>query len=81
MRGDYKIRRAKKAHACTEQSYHTIKPGDLYLSASCPPEHEMNRGKKWWIIKACLRCASEFGLHTSDTRAQLEATQEARVTA
>lgn len=66
------IRTAKKEHQCTELSYHTIKPGDRYLYAACPPWHEMNRGGKWWIIRACLRCADEFGLHTSDTRKAVE---------
>lgn len=62
------IRIARKEHQCTERSYHTIRPGDRYLYAACPPWHDINRSKKWWIIKACLRCAEEFGLHNSDTR-------------
>lgn len=73
------IRVARKDHTCTENSYHTIRKGDRYLYAACAPEHEMNRsrksdpgGKRWWVIKACLRCADTYGLHTSDTRKQLE---------
>lgn len=64
------IRVARKEHQCTERSCHKIMPGDRYVYAACPPWHEFARGngKKWWIIKACLRCADEFGLHTSDTR-------------
>lgn len=67
-----RIRTARKAHQCTERSYHTIRPGDRYLYAACPPWHEFARSKRWWIIKACLRCAAEFGLHTSETRAEVE---------
>jgi hypothetical protein len=63
-----KIRTARKDHQCTERSYHTIKAGTQYLYCQAPPWHEMNRGKKWWVIRACLRCASEFGLHTNETR-------------
>ena len=69
----YKIRVARKEHQCTERNYHKINAGDRYLYAACPPWHEMARGKKWWIIKACLRCANEFGLHTSETRQAAEA--------
>lgn len=73
MRGHYKIRRAAKEHRCTEASWHTIRKGDLYLSGAMPPEHEMSRtGKKWWLMKACVRCAKEYGLLCSDTREQLE---------
>lgn len=68
MRTIYEIRRAAKDHQCTERSYHTITKGDQYLYAVCPPEHEMNRGKKWQVIKACLRCVKEFGMHTNETR-------------
>jgi hypothetical protein len=65
--------RARKAHQCTERSYHTIKPGELYLYAACPPWHEMSRrNDKWWIVRTCLRCANEFGLHTSETRRVVE---------
>lgn len=71
-RGTYAIRRARRKYWCTETGYHIIHPGDLYLCAECPPEHESNRGRKWWTIKACLKCAEEFGLHTSETRKQLE---------
>lgn len=66
-----RIRRARKVHQCTERSYHAIRPGDLYLYAECPPWHDMGDGRKWWYIRACLRCSDEFGLHTSETRKQL----------
>ena len=79
MRGVYKIRTARKRHQCTEAGHHDIEPGDRYLCGECPPEHEMNQsrktdpgGRKWWIIRACLRCAERYGLHSSDTRKQLE---------
>ena len=68
MRGCYKIRKARKLHVCTEASHHVIGVGDRYLCGECPPEHEANRGRKWWIIRACLRCADRFGLHTTETR-------------
>lgn len=68
-----RLRVAKKSHQCTERSYHTIKPGDLYVHVTMSPWHEMARSKKWQTIKACLRCADEFGIHNSDTRAALEA--------
>lgn len=76
-RGVYEIRRCRKEIRCSERSYHTIRAGDLYLYGACPPEHEANSGRKWWIFKACLRCADEFGLHNSDTRKQLAEKQEA----
>ncbi len=66
------IRRARVQHTCTERSYHKIMPGDLYLNAVCTPWHDMNSSKTWWVIKACLRCAKEFGLHTSDTLKRIE---------
>ena len=73
MTGAYLIRRARKAYTCTEASYHTIQPGERYLYGACPPWHEFARdSRKWWIIRACLRCAEEYGLHSSDTRKQLE---------
>lgn len=73
MRGTYGLRKARKQHQCSERSYHTIRVGDVYLYGSCPPEHEMSRSrKKWEYIRACLRCAAEWGMHTSDTRKQLE---------
>lgn len=70
------IRRARKEHQCTEASWHTINPGDLYLNVSMPPWHETSNGKKWWIIKACLRCAKQYGLLNSDDRKHLEAANE-----
>lgn len=66
-----KLRRARKTHRCTEHSYHQIKAGELYLFSELPPWHEMSRSNKWWTIKACLRCANEYGLHTSETRSKL----------
>ena len=73
----YNIRKARKPHRCTERSYHKIKPGDLYLYGACPPEHEMNRTRpsderRWEYIKACLRCAEEFGMNTNETREQCQ---------
>lgn len=67
-----KVRRARKEHQCSEASWHLIRPGDLYLHAACPPWHECARGKKWWVIRACLRCAEKYGLHTSETRKAVE---------
>lgn len=79
-RGHYTIRRASKKYRCTEKSWHTIKAGDRYLSAACPPEHEANGGRSWWIIRACLQCADDYLMHTSDTRKQLEELNDARIT-
>lgn len=77
----YTVRMARKTYTCSERSYHTIQPGDRYLYAALPPWHDMNSsrksdpgGKRWWVIRACLRCAKEFGLHTTDTLRQVEAT-------
>lgn len=67
----YRLQTAAGEYQCTERSYHVIRPGDLYLYGACPPWHEANQSRKWWVIKACLRCAREFGLHNSDTRVQL----------
>jgi hypothetical protein len=67
-----KIRKARKEHRCTEKSYHTIKAGDLYLSCVMVPWHDMNQSGKYQTIRACLRCANEFGMHTSETRAAVE---------
>jgi len=49
-------------------NYHTIRKGDRYLYAAGPPEADWNSSGKWYVIAACLSCAREFGLHTSDTR-------------
>lgn len=68
----HEIRTARKEHQCTERSYHTIKPGDKYLSMSIPPWNDFTDGDKWIVIKACLRCANEFGLHTPETRKAIE---------
>ena len=67
------IRTARKDRQCTEQSYHTIRKGDRYLYGAGPPWADWNYSGKWWVVSACLRCAEQFGLHTSDTRKQLEA--------
>lgn len=68
-----RICRARREHRCTERSYHTIRPGDFYLRCTAPPWHEMNRSNKWWTIRACLRCAKEFGMLASHTREVVEA--------
>ncbi len=77
---DMVIRKARKQHQCSETSYHTIRPGDLYLYADCPPWHEMNSsrksdsgGRRWMYIRACLRCAEQYGMLTSDNRKTIEA--------
>lgn len=67
-----RIRRARKEHRCTERNYHAIKPGDRYLYVAGPPWADWNSSNKWWVIKACLWCADHYGMHTSDTRKQLE---------
>jgi hypothetical protein len=66
------IRTARKKYTCTEASWHIIKSGEKYLYASCPPWHDANSTKKWWIIRACLVCADKYGLHNSETRKQLK---------
>lgn len=63
-----KIVKARKPHQCSERSYHTIAAGDLYLRCVMTPWHDCNSSRKFIMIKACLRCADEFGLHTSETR-------------
>ncbi len=70
--------RARKEYRCSEHSYHAIKPGDQYLYAAGPPWADWNTSGKWWVIRACLRCANEYSLHTSDTRAQLDQAREER---
>lgn len=77
MSSEIVIRRARKEHQCTERNYHLIRQGDLYLYAAMPPWHEFSRGKKWEYIRACLRCADEYGMHTSDTRKVIEAAKGA----
>jgi hypothetical protein len=67
-----KIRVARKEHRCSEESYHVIRPGSRYLYAAGPPWADWNSSKKWWVIRACLRCADRYGLHTSDTRKAVE---------
>lgn len=72
-RGTNAIRTARREFQCSHRSYHLIRKGDLYLYSACPPEHEVNSSKKWWIIRSCLRCADHYGLHSSATLAQLAA--------
>ncbi len=71
MTGVNEIRCAAKEYRCTEKSWHTIKRGDYYLYWSMTPWHECARGNKWEIVRACLRCAKEFGMLNSDNRARL----------
>ena len=80
MRGVTKIRKARKERRCTEHRYHQINVGDPYLCSELPPEHDMNSsrrtdpgGGRWYVIGACVRCAKEYGLLSSETRKQLEA--------
>ena len=77
--GAIKLVKARKEYRCTERNYHTIAKGSLHLYAAMPPWHEMNRsrksdpgGRRWWVIRVCLRCANEFGMHTSETRQQAD---------
>lgn len=71
-RSVYEIRRCRKPTPCTETSYHTIDCGELYLYGGMAPEHDVNDGKKWVIIKACIRCAKRYGMLCSATRKQFE---------
>lgn len=68
-RGRYLIRTARKWRRCTECRA-DIMPGERYLDGACPPEHEANSSRRWWLISACLPCCERFQLHTSDTRQQ-----------
>ena len=72
MKTVYEIRRARKTYQCSEASYHTIQPGDRYLYGVLPPWHEVARSRKFEVMRACLKCADKFGLHTSETRQQAE---------
>ena len=67
-----KIRKCRKECNCTEHSWHLISKGDYYLNCVATPWHDMNDSGKYQEIKACLRCAREYGLLGSDTRKQLE---------
>lgn len=67
-----KIVKAKKDHICSEHSYHCIKKGDFYLYQVLLPWHDLNQWGKYQKIKACLRCAKEYGMLNSDQRKQLE---------
>lgn len=78
MASTYEIRTARKQHQCTEASWHTIAPGDRYLYGSLPPWHECVREKKWHVMRACLRCAEQHGLHTNETRKSVEVIHESR---
>lgn len=74
MIGERKLRKARKRYVCSQQSYHTILPGDVYLFESAPPWHEMSRDKgKWMVQRSCLRCAKEWGLLDSDMRKEIGA--------
>lgn len=66
-----KIRKASKDRQCTEHSYHTIRRGDYYLYCAGPPWADWNTSRKWQVIACCLRCANQYGFHTSDTRKQM----------
>jgi hypothetical protein len=72
-----KIVKARKQHICTETSWHNIEVGDRYLYCSLPPWKEPNTGEKFWVMKACLRCAEEYALHNSETRKQLQDMEKA----
>lgn len=72
---NYAVKTARKQHLCS-QGMHVIRCGDRYLYAACPPWHEMNRSRKgeqrWEVSYVCLRCAEEWGWHTSETRKQIQ---------
>lgn len=70
----YELRTARRQYQCTERSYHTIKIGDVYLFGCMTPCQKMARGKKFGHIRACVRCAKEFGMLDSDMRKLLEGT-------
>ena len=74
-RGYYAIRRARKAHVCTEAGRCEIAAGDFYLDMAQPPE--AYRSKGWWVAKACLKHAELWQLHTAETRAQLVQAKQA----
>lgn len=69
--GETVIRKSRKDRVCSEISWHKIKRGDYYLYCAIPPwEHHSG---KWRLISACLKCAHNWSLHTSDTRKRIEA--------
>jgi hypothetical protein len=69
-RGRYVLRTARKSRQCTECGTY-IEAGDRYLDGSCPPEHEANSSRRWWLIRACLPCCDRYGLHNTATRTQM----------
>jgi len=70
--GEIKVVVSRKDRVCSEHSYHRIQKGDRYLLMVMAPWHEMSDGKKWLRRTVCLRCAEEYGMHTNETRKQLE---------
>ena len=72
------LRKANKDHVCTERSYHTIRKGDVYFYFPVTPWHEFNETGKYQDIKACIRCAKEYGMMNSDERKQLGQPNETR---
>ncbi len=74
-----KLRIARKSHQCTERSYHLIQKGEQYLNIVMTPWYDMNPTDRYCVIKACLRCAEEFGLHNSDTRKQLRGDKQVNI--
>ena len=73
-RGRYAVQKARKEHRCSQAWSCYIKPGQFYLYMAAPPEHETYRGSgRWWVVKACLKHAKLWQLHTDATRAQVAA--------
>ena len=68
-----RIRKARKEHQCTEQSWHKIKAGQHYYSVVCVPWHDVGNGKTFQVIRACLPCAIRYGLMNSELREKAEA--------
>lgn len=73
QQGYWRVSRAQKEYRCSECRWRTIHPGQPYLSGAEPPWRLGVKRGPWLVIRACLECADEFGLHNSDTRAQLAA--------
>ncbi len=76
MSSRFAIRRARAGRTCTECRRYCIVPGEFYLVASMPPEHELNGTGRWLTVGACVACADAGGLHTEATRAALSARQQ-----
>lgn len=74
MSARWQVVRARAGRTCTECRRVCIHPGDLYLVASVPPNHEFNGTGAWRRIGACLDCADP--MHTEATRAQLAARRD-----